>query len=142
MGIAYRLNGALGLTITVFDGEITGEEWIRSVRELFADPEWPPGRLALTDLRTADSHLLKDEHRQAIYAINQEHARQLVGMKSAAIAGVHFDEAREFERGNRPSGIRLIAFDDVGPACVWLGIDPAAVIPTLSELREQLRGGT
>jgi hypothetical protein len=140
MGIAYRLDPVLGLTVTVFDGVITGEEWIQEVRELFADPAWPAGRLSLTDLRTADSHLLTAEHRQEIYEINQAHAKQLVGMKSAAIAGMHFDEAREFERGNRQSGMRLIAFDDVGPACAWLGIDAAAVNPILAEMRAQLRG--
>jgi hypothetical protein len=142
MGIAYRLDRDLGLTLTVFDGIITGEEWIRHVHEVFDLPEWPPGRLSLTDLRTADSHLLRDEDRQAVFAINQAHAKQLVGMKSAAIAGVHFDEARDFERGNRPSGLRLIAFDDVGPACAWLGLDAAVVAPMISELRAQLRGDT
>jgi hypothetical protein len=140
MAIAYRLEKDLGLTVTVFDGVITGEEWINSVRGLFADPAWPPGRLNLTDLRTADSHLLTDADRQAIYAINQEHAKQLVGMKSAAIAGMHFDETRDFERGNRSSGLRLIAFDDVGPACAWLGLDPAVVAPMINEMRDQLRG--
>jgi hypothetical protein len=142
MGIACRLDQGLGLTLTVFDGVITGAEWMRQVRELFANPEWPPGRLSLTDLRTADAHLISDADRQAIFKINQEHAKQLVGMKSAAIAGVLFDEAREFERENRPSGLRLIAFDDVGPACAWLGLDPAVVSPMITELRDQLRGGT
>jgi hypothetical protein len=141
MGIAYRLDRGLGLTLTMFDGAVSGEEWIRRVQELFADPAWPPGRLNLTDLRTADSSAITAADRQAIYEINQEHAKQLVGMKSAAIAGVHFDETREFERGNRPSGLRLIAFDDVGPACTWLGVDAAVVAPMLTEMREQLRRG-
>jgi hypothetical protein len=140
MGIAYRLDQDLGLTLTVFDGVITGEEWIRHVNEVFDLPEWPPGRLSLTDLRTADSHLLRDDDRRTVFAINEAHAKQLVGMKSAAIAGVHFDVARDFERGNRPSGLRLIAFDDVGPACAWLGLDPAVVAPMITELRAQLRG--
>lgn len=139
MGIAYRLDQGLGLTLTVFDGVITGEEWRTKVRALFADPAWPPGRLNLTDLRTADSSLLTAADRNEIYAINAHHANQLVGMKSAAIAGVHFDETREFERGNRPSGIRLIAFDDLGPACAWLGIDAALVGPMITVLRDEMR---
>jgi hypothetical protein len=142
MGIAFRLDRGLGLTLTLFDGVITGEEWIEQVSGLFADPAWPPGRLALTDLRTADSQLLTNADRQAIFEINQAHAKQLVGMKSAAIAGMHFDETRDFERGNRPSGLRLIAFDDVGPACAWLGLDPAVVAPMLTEMRDQLRDQT
>jgi hypothetical protein len=140
MAIAYRLDQGLGLTLTVFDGVITGEEWIRRVRELFADPAWPPGRLNLTDLRTADSTQITADDRRTIFEINEEHAKQLVGMKSAAIAGVHFDETRDFERGNRSSGLRLIAFDDVGPACAWLGLDSAVVGPMLTTMRDELRG--
>jgi len=139
MGIAYRLDQGLGLTLTVFDGVVTGDEWRATVREIFDDPDWPPGRLNLTDLRTADSSLITEADRNDIYEINARHANQLVGMKSAAIAGVHFDETREFERGNRPSGIRLIAFDDLGPACAWLGIEAALVAPMVTALRDELR---
>ena len=31
------------------------------MRKLFADPAWPPGRLNLTDLRTADFHLIESQ---------------------------------------------------------------------------------
>ena len=142
MGIAYRLDHTLGLTVTVFDGKITGEEWRSAVLQVFADPGWPPGRLNLTDLRTADASLLTVADREQIFEINARYAHKLIGMKSAAIGGALFEEARAFEREDRTSGLRLIAFDDVGPACTWLGVDVNDVRPVLEELRSQLREGS
>ena len=139
MGIAYRLDHALALTVTVFDGKITGDEWRAAIEQMFADPEWPPGRLNLTDLRTADSSNLTPADRSDIYAINAAHAAKLVRMKSAAIGGEHFEETRDFERGGRSSGLRLIAFDDLRPACAWLGIEVEAVRPILDDIRSELR---
>jgi hypothetical protein len=123
MGIAYRL----------------GEEWRSTVLEVFASPEWPPGRLNLTDLRTADFSELTIHDRAQIFEINARHVHKLVGMKSAAIGGANFDAARQFEREDRSSGLRLITFDDVGHACAWLGVDSHVVRPMLEELRSGLR---
>jgi hypothetical protein len=142
MGIAYRLDGALALTLTVFDGKITGDEWRSAVHEIFADPSWPPGRLNLTDLRTADASALTGADRAEILSINARHAHKLVGMKSAAIGGSTFDAARKFAREDRASGLRLIAFDDLAPACTWLGVDVAKVRSMIDDLRARLRGPT
>ena len=139
MGIAYRLDQTLGLTLTVFDGRITGYEWRTAVREMFADPRWPPGRLNLTDLRTTDSSALTTADRAAIFAINARHAHKLVGMKSAAIGSAHFETSRDFSREDQSSGLRLIPFDDLKPACLWLGLDLETVRSMIDELRSELR---
>jgi hypothetical protein len=109
------------------------------VEEIFADPSWPPGRLNLTALRTVDASALTVADRDEIFSINARHADQLVGMKSAAIGGGSFDAARRFAREDRVSGLRLIAFDDLGPACTWLGIDVTQVRSMIEQLRRQLR---
>jgi hypothetical protein len=142
MAIAYRLDHTLGLTVTVFDGRVTGDEWRSTVREIFADPCWPPGRLNLTDLRTADASRLTGADRAEIFAINARHADKLVGMKSAAIGGTNFEAARRFEQDDHTSGLRLIAFDDLGPACTWLGVEVDNVRSMIEQLRRQLREPT
>jgi hypothetical protein len=139
MGIAYRLDRTMGLTLTVFDGKITGDEWRAVVTEIFANPEWPPGRLNLTDLRTADALGLTAADRGKILEMNTAQAHKLVGMKSAAVSGAHFEAAREFEREDQTSGMRLIPFDDLGPACAWLGLDLQSVRTMINELRDGLR---
>jgi hypothetical protein len=139
MGVGYRLDHELALTVTVFDGAVTGEEWRATVRALFADPSWPPGRLNLTDLRTADLSAVTGEDRAEIYALNARHAHKLVGMKSATVGGVNFENARKFERDDRSSGLRIIPFDDLGPACTWLGVDTQAIASMIDQLRREMR---
>jgi hypothetical protein len=139
VGIAYRLDHTLGLTLTVFDGQVTGDEWRTAVRELFADPRWPPGRLNLTDLRTTDASALTVADREEIIAINARHVDKLVGMKSAAVGSAHFEISREFGREDQSSGLRLIPFDDLAPACVWLGLDLNTVLLMIADLRRELR---
>jgi hypothetical protein len=139
MGVAYSLDKTLALTLTVFDGPVTGDEWRSTVRDLFADPSWPPGRLNLTDLRSADLSAITASDRAAVHAINARHAHKLVGMKSAAIGGANFEAARSFERDDRSSGLRIIPFDDLGPACVWLSVDAHAIRPMIEQLRHRLR---
>lgn len=139
MGVGYSLDKTLALTLTVFDGPVTGDEWRSTVRDLFADPSWPPGRLNLTDLRSADLSAITTADRAAIYAINARHAQKLIGMKSAAIGGANFETARDFERDDRSSGLRIIPFDDLGPACSWLSVDVVTVRSMIEELRGRLR---
>ena len=140
MGVGYRLDRELALTLTVFDGTVTGDEWRAAVREIFADPSWPPGRLNLTDLRTADLSAVTRSDRAEIYKINALNANKLVGMKSATVGGANFETARAFERDDRSSGLRIIPFDDLGPACAWLGVDERVVAAMIDDLRRHLRG--
>ena len=98
MGIAYRLDQELALTLTVFDGKISGAEWRSTIERIFDDPAWPPGPLNLTDLRTADASELTPSDRAEVYAINAAHAHKLVRMKSAAVGGAFFEATREVDR--------------------------------------------
>jgi len=53
MGIAYRCDTQLGIMVSVWDGAVTFDELRDCIRRQLADPDWPGGRLALTDARTA-----------------------------------------------------------------------------------------
>ena len=139
MGVAYRLDQTLALTLTVFDGKVAACEWRAAVDEIFADPAWPPGRLNLTDLTTCDASVLTAADRAEILAINRLHADKLVGMKSATVGSANFDAVRKFAREDRSSGLRLIAFDDLMPACNWLGLAVDSVRPMIEQLRRHLR---
>jgi hypothetical protein len=139
MGVGYLLDHEHGLTLTVFDGVVTGDEWRSTARQIFADPSWPPGRLNVTDLRTADLSAVTRADRDEIYALNAQHAPKLVGMKSATIGGVNFEIAQKFERDDRTSGLRIIPFDDLGRACEWLGVPVPAVAAMIEQVRRQLR---
>jgi hypothetical protein len=139
MAVGYLLDHDHALTLTVFDGVVTGDEWRSTVHEIFADPSWPPGRLNLTDLRTADLSAVTKADRAEIYALNAQYAPKLVGMKSTAIGGANFDTAQKFERDDRSSGLRIIPFDDLTRACEWLGVPAAPIAALIEQLRRELR---
>lgn len=50
VAIAYRIYKTLGLTLVVWDGNVTGDEAEDQVRTLREDPDWPPGPLHLLDV--------------------------------------------------------------------------------------------
>ena len=52
MGIGHRINPDLGLTVEVWDGDITAEECRHHLTELAEDTRWPPGPLEIIDLTT------------------------------------------------------------------------------------------
>jgi hypothetical protein len=142
MGVGYKLDPELALTLTVFDGVVTGDAWRTTVREIFADPAWPPGRLNLTDLRTADLSAITAADRDEIHALNAQYANKLVGMKSAAIGGANFETARKFGNDDRLSGLQIIPFDDLERACEWLGVPVPAVAAIIEQVRHRLRADT
>jgi hypothetical protein len=139
MGVAYQLDERLGLTLTVFDGLVSADEWRSVAVEIFTDPDWPPGKLNLTDLRTADTSALTAADRAEIIALNGSHAARLAGMKSAAIGGANFEVANTYEREDQSSGMRIIVFNDLTTACGWLGVSTQTVGPMIEQLRRRLR---
>jgi hypothetical protein len=139
MGIAYRLEKQLGLMTTVWDGEVTADDWQEHLQQTFDDPDWPSVTRNLTDLRSADLSGITDAHRVESVAMYGPHNQHVQGKKSAVVAGGNFDRAREFESHNEPPGLRMIVFNDLFNACTWLGIDTSAATDTLEALRGELR---
>jgi hypothetical protein len=139
VGIAYRFDKSQGLNTIVWDGVITIDDWRAHLEETFADPDWPPGSLSLSDLRSADVSSITTAEQEGIVSMYDGHLDAVRGTKSAAVAGDNFAVSSEFERRKEPSGLRLIIFNDLLNACTWLGIDNAAAQATINELRSQLR---
>jgi hypothetical protein len=139
MGIAYRIDTTLGLTTAVWDGVVTADDWRTHLLDLFADPDWPPCSLSLTDLRSADLSTITSADQTEVVAMYGPRIDDVRGTKSAAVAGDNFERSSEFESRKEPAGLRLIVFNDLLNACTWLGIDEAGAQATIDELRRELR---
>ena len=139
MGIAYRIDKTIGITTIVWDGLVTADDWRAHLLELFADPDWPPGLLSLTDLRSADVSTITSDDQADVLTMYGPRIDDVRGTKSAAVAGDNFEVSSEFESRKEPTGLRLIVFNDLLNACIWLGIDEAAAQATIDELRRALR---
>ena len=137
MAIEYRLDRALGLTLVVWDGVVTGHEAEEQVRRLRADPDWPPGRLHLLDLTSVSSVPTVGETRLVEMLAEMAEMRQI---RFAVIAGDAFVEATRFQEAASAVGVtHIIVFNELSTACAWLGIDFDATRTALHALRNGLR---
>ena len=140
MGIAYRSDHDLGLTIVVGDGIVTAEDWRAHVRRMTGDPVWPVGRLGLTDQSTADTSAISgDDIRESATAFGSL-GRQVSRRKGAIVAGdAAYRSAATFQQTRGPTGLRIRIFSDRNSACNWLRIAVEAVTPIIDELRFLIR---
>jgi hypothetical protein len=141
MGIAYCCDKDIGITVTVWDGVVTPEEWRAHIRRQDADPDWPTGPAFLGQLTTArglsafDASVV-DEMR----ALYRDRAKQLARIRSAVVSDRAFGASGQLEQAvAETSGVRNIMFNDVATACMWLGVDVSAVQTIIDRLRASLR---
>jgi len=143
MGIAYRCDQQVGLTLTVWHGTVSCDEWRDQVASLVSDPGWRSRPRFLTDLRTAgDVSTITDDHVAEMADLFAASARATVHAKVALVAADLFDGARMFEHETDSSGVRTIVFNDVGTACRWLGVEPISVLPSITTLRQHINAST
>src|SRR5256885_16031480 len=98
------------------------------------DPEWPVGRLGLTDLTTADTSAITGDDIREIATDFGSRGRQK-SRKGAIVAGdAAYRSAVTFQQARGPTGLRIRIFSDLYSACEWLGISIDDVAPTVEEL--------
>jgi hypothetical protein len=139
VGIAFRIVRGLRLTIVVFDGEVTAADWLQTIREIYAHPDWSPGPLNLTDASTADISALTLDDRVEILGADGLQVEMLEGMKSAVVSGPNFDSSQAFTGTNPDRGLKMIVFTDLDLACAWLDVDVERVRPIVADLRANVR---
>jgi hypothetical protein len=140
VGIAYRSDDALGLTVIVWDGHISIEDWRSHFGQMTADPSWPIGRLGLLDATSVDvSALTPDDMRQVAGAF-RGHRSKIAGIKYAIVAGdAAYAYALAFQEASGPTGLVAVVFSDLDIACDWLGVSVEDVEPTIEALRVEIR---
>jgi hypothetical protein len=142
MSIVYRIDHAQGITLVLWDGVVTADEYLAHVRQLLSDADWPPHRhRQLGDLRTASVDAIDEATLETAAALFGKHP-EISHFKTAILASEAFNKAVIFKRfisRYRPS---VIMFNSLDIACTWLGIDAHGTEHTLRLLRVQARGRT
>jgi hypothetical protein len=136
MSINYTIDEDHGIAFALWDGIITRDEWLTHVRQLVADPAWPPSRgLHLSDLRSAHLDLSLDAAAQSEGAAVLGSHRRIRELKAAIVAGPSYAPSRLFEDLIAPHQALVFAVNSLTPACDWLGIDVAYAEQALASLR-------
>ena len=141
MSIVYRVDQERGITFVVWDGVVTGNDFLDHVRRMLADPAWPTtGRMHLSDLRTAtvDDSIDESVLKQAADLFGAH--PKIANLRAAIVAGDAFVKAGIFERLITRYQPFVFVFNTLHPACGWLGIEVADAQRTLESLRTEARG--
>jgi hypothetical protein len=141
MGIAYRCDSATGLSVEVWDGDVSVEQARRHVERLAGDPQWSQSRRIVTDLTSMnpDSRPTADQIAGLADAFLQELAYLVGDVKWSVIADRTFDDALGFGAHVKHEVRRMIVFNSLATASVWLSLDPGDVQPVIDDLRRRLR---
>ena len=140
MSIGYKIDEDRGIAFVRWDGVVTAAEWLIHVRQLIADPKWPPSRaLHLSDLRSARLDPSIDQAALSEAAALLGSHTRIDGLKAAIVAGDAYEQARMFEDVIARHRAMVFAFNSLNPACDWLGIDTGHAAQILASLRPSTR---
>lgn len=141
MGIAYRSNVGNGLSVSVWDGDVTPQQRVDRISVLGSDPEWGASGLILTDLTgvSAASRPKADDIADAAEQFLAQVAGRVSQAKWAIVADHAFDEARDFGERIESEVPRVIVFNNLDTACSWLGTDAAVARESVASLRQEIR---
>jgi hypothetical protein len=131
VAITYRINAALGLTTSVWDGSVTGQEARNHLLRLAADRDWPPGPLQLSDLTTLREAAIPDEE---LVDLLHEGANLYNDTRIVLVLRP--------EMLYPPKTLRNVAtmlFTDLDRASRFLDVDEATVRAMVDEARNELR---
>jgi hypothetical protein len=139
MGIAYRCDITKGLTVTVWDGQVTPDDWRALIAAQDADPAWPTPHL-LGVFETAHGFARFDDRVLAeMVETYRARAQRLPVSKSAVVAQRELAGTTDIPRALADANVRVITFADLRPACAWLGVDADDVQRIVDDLRERVR---
>jgi len=144
MSIVYRIDKEKGLTVVLWEGVVTADEFLAHVRRLTSDADWPPPkRLHLSHLRfTSLDASMDDVTIEKAAHLYGNHLETGVTMKVAIVASEAFKKAVAFERVLLRYGASVVVFNFLENACTWLGIAAEEIERLLRQLRGQARGRT
>ena len=139
MGIAYYCDKDKGVSYEVWEGVVTGRDWVEHVRRQVDDPDWPAGDRSLTDLQlvSRNSSIGKAEMEQVVDLYRAQPAKLAQG-RAAVVAGKDFQLSPLFRIFTSRHGFRLIVFNDMLLACKWLGLDSNEAERSIAWLRAKL----
>ena len=141
MGILYVCDRQQDIIYIVWDGKVTGDDWLNHAAKLLAEPDWSHISHMITDARTAfDTASIGDKEIKAAAVLFAAHAETLVKKKVAIVANDLFGRAIKLEAQVSRLGVSVVVFNSVDTACIFLNIDPTDARQRLEQLSTSLRG--
>src|SRR5262245_13558392 len=135
MPIVYRADKALGCTIAIWDGDLTGDEMREQLVRLASDPDWPLGPSHLIDATTIGTVILPDPE---LVDLLYEGTRLARKSRIAVLLSADFFDADRPLYENAATEFDAATFTELDRACSYLGLHVTEVQLSLEQLRAEL----
>jgi hypothetical protein len=136
MGIGYRIDPDLGLTVVVWDGRVTAEDCRCHLTALTEDTRWPPGPRQITDVTSLRDFGLPDPELVDILVEGLDVLGDLKLVVVVTPGDLYPKSEARFKATRDPA---TMIFTDVDRASRYLDVDEARVRAMVDEVREELR---
>jgi hypothetical protein len=123
--VTTTVDGETGARMHVISGELTAEDLIRTLSDVYASSDYDPGANSLWDLRGVESHHLGKDDLRRIAELVTEHRQLPPGMCAALVVGSNLDFglARMLEQMLIASTeVEVMVFRDIIEAKAWLKV--------------------
>ena len=139
MSNAYLVRKEERLIFEVWIGKITKDELFEHERQQLLDPDFPFAPRVLVDITGAsfDPAIGKTELGQFV-DLYRHHHDKTVGARVAIVAAEDFARAETYGKLAERQSVRVIVFNDVGTACIWLGVSAADAQEWIVRTRAEL----
>jgi hypothetical protein len=138
MGAAHLTDAIQGLTVAVWDGDVSPVEWREHLDGLLREEDLPACRLFIADIRgAADVSSIDDTHIDAMGARFAGAAP--AGSKVAIVASTLFDGAQTYQSRTEILGVQTAVFVNFASACSWLGVDLETANLAVMRVRKHIR---
>ena len=130
-----------GVVYIVWDGVVTWDDWSKQLSKLMTDPNWRKASLFIADTRSVtDTSSIELEHVTRAMALLGTDREAVKHKRGAIIASNTFGKAKHFAYQVAMYGVRVVVFNNIDTACLFLGLDVVETSRVLEGLRRRLRG--
>jgi hypothetical protein len=138
MGTAYVTDAIQGLTVAVWEGDVSAAEWREHLDLVLGEADLPACRLFLADIRgAADVSTIDDTHLDAM--ASRFAGAAPVGSRVAIVASSLFRGAQTYQSYTMSRRVETAVFFDVPSACSWLGVDLETANLAIMRVRSHIR---
>jgi len=125
MSVKYTVNDNGTLVYAVAAEILSPDEMSKYLVDMANDERLKPGYRELFDMTMLTKSLITPESFPEIMKLIAANPKKQRGSKLAIVAGPEgtFETARQFERAASSDMLKIIVFNDIETAKVWLGVE-------------------
>ncbi len=138
MPVKYVVLNQGTMVVELWTGTISHEEVLAHERRHLSDSSIARGASVLVDATSASFETTPEAVHEVTDLYRRSGEKLRVGNSAVLVNASAYDRARLYERQATDLGVRVILFNSLDVACVWLGIDVTAASTELKKLRASI----